>query len=379
MDLELTDDQGLFRETTAKFIEATCPIDTVREWSESEPHGFNRKWWSQGAELGWTSLLVSEEHGGGSVSGHGLLDLILVAEEQGRRVTPGPLLPVNVVAAALSEFGTSEQADRHLPGLLSGESIATWCIEAGRGSILPGGPRLQATKDGAGYRISGVTAPIEAADVADLFLAVADVDGVPIHVLVDAATPGVVVSEMESIDFVRRHGAVHFNDVSIGAGSLLGGVADASEQIDRLLDLAVVIQCASMSGAIDQVLGFTLEYAFDRYSFGRPLASYQALKHRFADHKIFAEASLATTVAAANAVDARAGDASELASTAKAYIAQSVTSELHDFVQLTGGIGTTWDHDLHLFIRRAVQERALLGSPADHRERIALILGLGAA
>ncbi len=120
MDLELTDDQELFRETTAKFIENTCPLSTVREWAEKEPAGYPADWWRQGAELGWTSLLVSEEDGGGSVSGHGLLDLTLVAEVMGHWVSPGPLLPTNVVAAALSEFGTPAQKERYLPGLLVG-------------------------------------------------------------------------------------------------------------------------------------------------------------------------------------------------------------------------------------------------------------------
>ena len=121
-----------------KFIENTCPLSTVREWAEKEPAGYPADWWRQGAELGWTSLLVSEEDGGGSVSGHGLLDLTLVAEVMGHWVSPGPLLPTNVVAAALSEFGTAAQKERYLPGLLAGETTATWCLAEPRRSGLPG-------------------------------------------------------------------------------------------------------------------------------------------------------------------------------------------------------------------------------------------------
>ena len=144
MDVELTEDQELLRETTASFLDRTCPISTVREWSEKEPAGFPDAWWQQGAALGWTSLLVSEADGGGSVSGHGLLDLALVAEEMGRRVSPGPLLPTNVVAAALSEYGSEEQKARYLPKILSGEAIATWCLGEVGSSGLPESITLEA-------------------------------------------------------------------------------------------------------------------------------------------------------------------------------------------------------------------------------------------
>ena len=107
MELQLTEDQVLFDDTTARFLESSCPVATVREWADKEPAGFPLEWWRRGAELGWTGLLVPEDLGGGSVSGSGLLDLVLVAEEMGRRVAPGPLLPVNVVAAAIARGGAA--------------------------------------------------------------------------------------------------------------------------------------------------------------------------------------------------------------------------------------------------------------------------------
>jgi len=173
VDLEPTDDQELFKETTAKFIERTCPLPTVREWAEKEPTGYPPAWWCQGAELGWTSLLVSEVDGGGSVSGHGLVDLTLVAEVMGHWVSPGPLLPTNVVAAALSEFATPAQKERYLPGLLSGEAIATWCLAEPRRSGLPPGVTLEATRQGDEFVLSGQKAPAEAAGDAGFFLVAA--------------------------------------------------------------------------------------------------------------------------------------------------------------------------------------------------------------
>ncbi len=297
MDLELTDDQELFSETTAKFIENTCPLSTVREWAEKEPAGYPGDWWRQGAELGWTSLLVSEEDGGGSVSGHGLLDLTLVAEVMGHWVSPGPLLPTNVVAAALSEFGTPAQKERYLPGLLSGESTATWCLAETRQSGLPGGVSLTATRQGGSFVLSGKKGPAEAAGEAGFFVVAALVDGEVTQFVVDADTPGVSVVAAESIDLVRRFATVSFDDVVLTADAVLGEVGGAAAQIERLFELAVALQCASMAGVTDHVLAFTLAYSFDRYSFGRPLASYQALKHRFADMKMWTEACLGTAAA----------------------------------------------------------------------------------
>jgi alkylation response protein AidB-like acyl-CoA dehydrogenase len=154
----------------------------------------------------------------------------------------------------------------------------------------------------------------------------------------------------------------------------LGEVGGAGAQIEALFELAVALQCASMAGSVDRVLEFTLEYLFDRFSFGRALASYQALKHRMADMKMWDEASLATAAAAARSVDARSERAFELVSVAKSYIGERAPLILQDCVQLHGGIGVTWDHDLHLYVRRVLQERTVFGTPHEHRERIATAL-----
>jgi alkylation response protein AidB-like acyl-CoA dehydrogenase len=376
VDVELTEDQELLRETTASFLDRTCPISTVREWSEKEPAGFPDAWWQQGAALGWTSLLVSEADGGGSVSGHGLLDLTLVAEEMGRRVAPGPLLPTNVVAAALSDYGTAAQRGRHLPKILTGEAIATWCLAEVGSSGLPQAITLEASPEGDGFVLSGRKGAAQAAAESDFFVVAALVGGEPTQFLVDADAPGVTVAPAEALDLTHRFGFVEFDRVVVAPDAVLGSVGGAASQIERLFELAVTLQCASMVGAIDRILALTIEYSFDRYSFGRPLASYQALKHRFADLKLWTEASLATAGAAADAVDGRSEKAYELVSVAKSYVGDHAPAILQDCVQLHGGIGVTWDHDLHLFIRRVVEDRSLFGTPEEHRERIALLMGL---
>ena len=376
MDLELTDDQELFRETTANFLDNTCPIATVREWADKQPAGYPESWWQQGAALGWTSLLVSEADGGGSVSGHGLLDLTLVAEEMGRRVSPGALLPTNVVAAALSAYGTEEQRGRYLPRLLSGEAVATWFLSEPDAPGLPSALALAATRQGSAFILSGKKAAAQSAAEAEFFLVAALVDGQPTQFVVEADAPGVTVVRVEAIDFTHRFARVEFDGVALSADAVVGEVGGAADQIEWLFEVATTLQCASMVGAIDRFLGVTLEYAFDRYSFGRALASYQALKHRFADLKLWTEASLATAGAAAHAVDDHSAKAYELVSVAKSYIGDHAPAILQDCVQLHGGIGVTWDHDLHLYIRRVMEDRSLFGTPDEHRERIARTMGL---
>jgi alkylation response protein AidB-like acyl-CoA dehydrogenase len=376
VELELTEDQELFRETTQRYLEATVPLPTVRELADNEPAGFDRGWWQKGAELGWTSMLVPEEHGGGSVSGEGLCDLSLVAEEFGRLVSPGPLLPVNLVAAAVAEFGSPAQAEAVLPGLLSGESVATWALaEPGRSWSAPG-VQLAAESDGDGLVLTGTKGPVEAAAESEQLLVTTRTGEGLTQVLVPTDAPGVSISPAGSLDLVRRFAEVRFDHVRVPAGAVVGGVGEAGPAVERLLELAVALQCAEMVGATNRVFQFTLEYAFDRYSFGRPLASYQALKHRFADMKLWLEASNATAAAATRAVQLGTDDSAELVSVAKSYIGDHAPAILQDCVQMHGGIGVTWDHDLHLYIRRVTQDRSLFGTPAEHRERIAAYVGL---
>jgi alkylation response protein AidB-like acyl-CoA dehydrogenase len=376
VELELTNDQQLFRETTRKFLETSTPLTVVREIAAENPDGFDRDWWRRGAELGWTSMLVPEDLGGGSVSGEGVMDLQLIAEEMGRLVSPGPLLPTNLVAAALSQAGAAGQHDDVVAGLVSGETIATWAVAEPGGSWSPAEAQLQADPADGGFVLRGDKTAVEAAGQADYFLASARTGEGLTQFLVPAETPGISVTPLESLDLVRRFGRVTFDNVEVPATAVVGEVGGAAAEIERLLQFALIMQCAEMVGAIDQVFTFTLEYSFDRFSFGRALASYQALKHRFADMKLWLEASHATSGAAARAVQAGADNAAELVSVAKSYIGDHGPALLQDCVQMHGGIGVTWDHDLHLYIRRVTQDRVLFGAPSDHRERIATLIGL---
>jgi alkylation response protein AidB-like acyl-CoA dehydrogenase len=160
----------------------------------------------------------------------------------------------------------------------------------------------------------------------------------------------------------------------VTGAALVGTVGEAETAVERQFQIAVVLQCAELAGAVERVLEFTRQWMFDRFTFGRPLASYQALKHRFADMTLWSHAAQATTAAAAAAVARRQDDAGQLVSIAKAYTGQRATDIIQDCVQLHGGLGVTWEHDIHVYLRRATVDRVTWGSPSEHRRRVADLL-----
>ncbi len=375
MDLNLSDDQEFFRDTTRKFLESEIPVEKVRALAD-DPAGFRRDWWKRGAEMGFTSMLVPEEHGGGSLAGEGLLDLVIVAEEMGRLITPGPLLATNVVAAAVSEHGSTEQQEALLPGIVEGDILATWALDEPGGRWQADKLTLEATPRDDGFVLQGVKAPVEAAGHVDHYLVTARSSGGLTQFLVPADTAGLSVQSMESLDLVRRYGEVGFDDVFVPASAVLGEVGNAAAAVERELQIAIALQLAETVGAVDRIFEVTLEWMFDRHSFGRPLASYQALKHRFADMKLYLEASQAAATAVARAVQHRDPEAPEKVSAAKSYVGEHATFVLHECVQMHGGLGVTWEYDLHLYLRRATTNQVQYGTPRDHRERIAQLIGM---
>jgi alkylation response protein AidB-like acyl-CoA dehydrogenase len=360
VELQLSDDQQVLLDATRRYLATECPTSAVRALEE-HPDGYDDRVWTGGAGLGWTSLLVPEADGGGALSEHGLEDLVLVAEEFGRTVAPGPLVPVNVVADALGRSGSPTQRAEVLPGLMSGGAGAAWC----------GHRPVAGRADGAGLTLDGVCAPVEAGARADHLLVGVDHDGGTSHVLVPAGSPGLTVTPMAGLDLVRRFAHVRLDGVRVPWDDVVGDPGAAAAATERALQVACVLQCAEMVGIMDRVFTMTVEYLGDRWSFGRPLASYQALKHRVADDKVVLEASHGIASAAARAVARGSDDAAELVGAAKAWIGPQATELVQDCIQLHGGIGVTWEHDLHLYLRRATTDRATNGTAAEHAERIA--------
>jgi alkylation response protein AidB-like acyl-CoA dehydrogenase len=375
MRFDLTADQRLLQAATAEFLEKSCPVSATRALHDAG-QAFDRETWRRGAELGWTSLIVPEKLGGGSVSGEGLVDATIIAEQFGRLAAPGPFLAVNVVAAALAEATTADAHAELIQRLLTGVAIGTWACCAPDRGWDPDAGAIEAVADGDGYRLSGIHERVEAASDADVFLVLALTPAGLAQFVVPSDADGLSVSSLASLDLTRRFGRVEYDGVRVERSAMVGAVGEAEPAVERQFQIAVVLQCAELAGVVEKVLEFTRQWMFDRFSFGRPLASYQALKHRFADMTLWSHAAQATTAAAATAVQERRGDAAELVSIAKAYSGQRATDIIQDCVQLHGGLGVTWEHDIHVYLRRATVDRVTWGAPSEHRRRVADLLGV---
>jgi alkylation response protein AidB-like acyl-CoA dehydrogenase len=368
MLLTLTPDQEFFRETTSRFLADRFPPSRLRQLRD-DPAGFDADDWRRGAELGWTSLLVSEADGGGSVSGAGAVDLSLVAHEFGRHAAPGPLVDCNVAALALSRAG-GEVHRPALDDLLSGQAIASCCIGAAPWPLTRGAG-VELRREGDELVVEGLARPAESAAQAQHLLVTGLSGGKLTQVLVPASSPGVRVKPLKGLDVTRRFAAVTFENVRLPLSAAVGEIGGAGEAFARQVDAAGVILAAESAGAMQAAFDMTLDWAFTRYTFGRPLASYQALKHRFADMKSWLEAAHAIADRAAAAVAAEAEEASELVSAARAFIGRYGVELAQDCVQLHGGIGVTYEHDLHFFLRRVTLDSLLYGAPGDHHRLIA--------
>ena len=373
MEPQLTSDQQLFAETSRKYLEDKADVTTLRQLRHDE-RGYDPAYWQQGCELGWTSLLVSEEDGGGSVSGEGVEDLALVAYEFGYHASPGPLVATNVVAAALSRAGSAEQKADVLGGIVAGELVASWAYGEPHPGDRLGAVTMEAARDGDGWSLSGVKQPVEAGGSAQHFLVTARTGDGLTQFLVPADTPGLTVTPMHTVDLTRRFSSLRFDGCKVDASAVVGEPGAAGPDVERQLRLANVMQCAEMVGALDRAMEITVDWAMARYSFGRPLSSYQALKHRFADMKTWLEASHALADAATRAVQDESDGAEELVSAAKAYIGHYGPELCQECVQMHGGIGVTFEHDMHLFLRRVTLDSVLYGTVTDHRLRLADIL-----
>lgn len=368
----LSSDQELLRDTTGRFLNDRVPLSLQRKELRHHPAGFEPDYWTAGAELGWTMMLAAEDDGGGSVSGRGAVDLAMIAYEFGRHAAPGPLVDCNVVASALTGQ-TGALLGAALGEILTGAAIASNCLGFAPWQ-RPNEARISIRRDGDDLVIDGMLRPIESAGQARYLLVTGRSNGGMTQVLIPTNAHGVEISALKSMDVTRRFAAVSFNNVRAPADALVGDYGQAAgTQVARQVQIASMILSAEAVGAMDAAFQMTVDWAFDRYTFGRALASYQALKHRFADMKSWLEASHAISDAAAEAVADRTHMAAQTVSAAKSYIGERGPELAQECVQLHGGIGVTYEHDLHFYLRRVSLNRLLYGTPAEHRRLLARI------
>jgi alkylation response protein AidB-like acyl-CoA dehydrogenase len=357
----------LFASTAQSFLEKQASLTRLRELHAAGA-SFEPDWWRRAAELGWTSLLVPEELGGGSVSGDGVADLALVAELAGKTVAPGPLHPVSSVLAGLVE--APENHEDTIESLVSGEAVASWAVYEPGQPWSPLDASVTATRTASGFRLDGVKDRVEAGKESALLLVTAQSDDGLRQFVVSTDADGLRIDAQRSIDLVKSYARVHFDGVHVDDSAVVGSAEQTAELVARQSHIAQVLQCAEVVGILDAVLAFTIQWGFDRHSFGRPLGSYQALKHKYADLKIWFEACRATTRAAVEEVAAGSPGADMAVSVAKSYVGEHATAMLQDCIQLHGGIGVTWEHDLHVYLRRVMLYRSMLGTPEQHNLRV---------
>jgi alkylation response protein AidB-like acyl-CoA dehydrogenase len=367
MDIELTEEQGLLADTVAMLLERQSPVSKVRSLAD-DPVGFDRNLWASYGAMGLFGLLVSEVRGGSNIGEDGVVDAAMVCEQMGRTLQPGPFIPTLLVAQSIAESEQSEGRKVVLDDLLAGRQVASWAFAEG-GSWDPADVALEAQREPFGYVLHGTKDMVQDAHVADQILVTARLDGSLADFLVPTGVAGLSSDPYVSLDGTRRFGQLHLDAVHIPDSARVGQQGSGEASMARRFDRSVALQCAETVGATAAIFEITVEYAKDRLSFGRPIGSYQAIKHRLADMMVLLEAAKATAASVAREMT---GDASItlLASTDKSYVAEACTSVVQEALQIHGGIGFTWEHDLHLYLRRIKSNEALLGTPAWHRERV---------
>jgi alkylation response protein AidB-like acyl-CoA dehydrogenase len=361
MYFDLNDEQQQIKATARDFLAARYKPERIRELIETDL-GFEESDWQEMVELGWPGLALPEEHGG---QGLGIVELAAVFEEMGYALAPSPLLSNTVAGLALALCGTDEQKSEFLAPLAAGERRGTVALFDAGSSATIGEFEMKAQSGNGGVVLDGEKVLVMDAGSAD-FLLVATADGR--RHMVDRDQAGVSVTREPSIDLTRRVYAVRFGGVEVPAERTL-----PAEQADYMpvLHRACVAIAAELTGIAQRTMEMAVDYAKERQQFGRPIGSYQAVSHRCAQMLLETEGARSATYYAAWAADASPEDLPLAASMAKAYASDAGWRVAGESLQVHGGIGFTWEHDLHLWLKRASVDAATFGDAHWHRERVA--------
>jgi alkylation response protein AidB-like acyl-CoA dehydrogenase len=361
MYFDLTDEQQAIKSTAHDFLAARYKSERIRELAESE-RGFEQSDWEEMAELGWTGLALPEEWGG---QGLGIVELAVLFEEMGYALAPSPLLSTTVAGLALAMNGSDEQRERWLRPLAAGEVRGTVALfDAGTPASI-GGFEMEAKADGDAVVLDGEKVLVMDAAAADFFL-VATADGH--RHLVERSAAGVTVTAEQSIDLTRRLYSVRFDGVRVAPEARLNG---GQEDYLPVLWRACVAVAAESTGLAQRTMEMAVAYAKDRQQFGRPIGAYQAVSHRCAQMLLETENSRSAVYGAAWAADAEPESLPLAASMAKAYASDAGWRVPDASIQVHGGIGFTWEHDLHFFLKRGKANAAGFGDARWHRDRVA--------
>jgi len=374
MDVLFSDDQEVLRSSVREFLERECSLAVVRAIAEAGK-GLPPALWTKLADLGWLGLIIPEEYGG---AGLRCLDLVVVLEEMGRMLFPGAFWSAAVGGLALVLGGSPAQKRRLLPALACGEQRAALALDEGAGSWSAEGIALEARAVGADFCLRGVKRFVPEGNAADWLIVPARTsdprDRGPTLFLVDARGSGISMDPVPTTDATRSYSEVLFADVRVPKENILGAVGEGSRLLERISDHAKVALCADACGGAQRVLELSVAYARSREQFGRPIGAQQAIQHRCADMLVRVEGARSATWRAAWCLDEEEPLSHTAACMAKAYTSDAYLRVAGDGIQIHGGLGFTWEQDLHLFFKRAALSSVLLGDSAQNRELVAQAL-----
>ena len=375
MKLAVATEQQELGDAVRRFLADRAPVSRVRELMET-PDGIDRQVWQQaGAQLGLQGIAIPEEYGG---AGFSFAEQAIILEELGAALYGGPYLASAVLAATALLSGSDEAARRELlPGIASGETVATLAVTEDDGSWDPAAVRLTAAPtapDGGGWILDGHKSFVLDGHTADLILVVA-ATGPGLSLFgVQAGAAGLDRRVLPTLDQTRKLARLEFR--SVPAARLIGAPGEAGAVLARTLDVAAIALAAEQLGGAQRALDMAVGYAKTRHQFGRPIGSFQAIKHRCAD-LLLEVASLRSAVRyAAAAVAEDSAEVPVVAALAKAYASDVYFHVAAENIQIHGGIGFTWEHDAHLYFKRAKSSELFLGDASYHRERLAQRIGL---
>ena len=370
MDFDLSKPQKLLKESARALLARECGAGRVRELMETET-AHDEGLWREMAEQGWTGLSVPEAQGG---LGLGLVEMAAVAEEMGRACLPGAFLSTLFAAALVERAGSEAQRAKYLEPIAAGELKATVALLEEGASWDADAVKLGATRGDGGFTLSGRKLFVPDAGVADVIVCVAR-DGDSLALLpVERGAEGLSVKAMPSMDATRKLYEVAFEGVTVAEGDALGADGDARGALGGALEVATAVLCAEMVGGMQWVLETAVEYAKTRQQFGRPIGSFQAVQHMCADMLLLTESARSAAYYAAWALTERDPAARSAVSVAKAYCSDAFREVANRGVQVHGGIGFTWEHDLQLYYKRSKSSETLFGDATFHRERIARLV-----
>jgi alkylation response protein AidB-like acyl-CoA dehydrogenase len=375
MSMTFSAEQDELRSSVRRFLEQKSPSAEVRRLMETE-EGYDPAVWSQMAsQLGLQGLALPEEHGG---SGYGFIEQIAVLEEMGRALLCAPYFSTVVLAAtALLESGDEAAQKDLLPGIADGSTIATLAWVEDPSSWDTSAISATARRKGDGYVIDGTKTLVLDGHIANLLLVVAQTDNGPSLFAVEAEASGLSRRSLETLDMTRKLASL---ELAGTPGRLIAEEGAATRILERTLQHAVVALSAEQVGGAQKCLEMSVDYAKLRVQFGRPIGSFQAIKHKCADMLLEVESAKSAAYYAAWAIADNTDEVPVVTALAKAYCSDAFASAATETIQIHGGIGFTWEHDAHLFYRRAKSTEQFLGSPAAHRDVLAglLLEGKGA-